>query len=214
VTRGRAKLAQAFFLACRRNHVRLTRFVLAVSVREQAMDVFAEVGHGGQARWLAAPFTSPTLGRASLRTAQEQASPAPQGRYEFRGRCLASTSRLGVGQLADSCKTPLGLHRIAVKIGGGQPIGTVFRNRVPVGLTWCGQPDAPIAHRILWLEGLEQGLNRGARVDSFKRYIYVHGVADETTLGRPASRGCIHLQAKDLMPLFDVLPIGTLVWIE
>ena len=214
MTHGRAQLAQAFFLACRRNHVRPTPLVLAVSVREQVMGVFAKVGHSGQTQRLAAPFTSPTFGGPSSRTVQKRAFPAPPGHYEFRARYLASTSRFGVGQLADSYKTPLGLHRVAIKIGGGQPIGTVFRNRVPVGLTWCGQPDAPIAHRILWLEGLERGLNRGGCVDSFRRYIYLHGVGDEMTLGRPASRGCIHLQAKDLIPLFDLLPIGTLVWIE
>ena len=82
-----------------------------------------------------------------------------------------------------------------------------------MGFTWQGQPDAAIAHRILWLEGLEPGFNRGGDRDSFARYIYIHGVGDETTLGRPTSRGCVHLAATDLLPLFDLLPVGTLVWI-
>jgi lipoprotein-anchoring transpeptidase ErfK/SrfK len=74
-------------------------------------------------------------------------------------------------------------------------------------------PTAAIAHRILWLEGLEPGHNRGGHVDSHRRYIYIHGIGEEPTLGRPASCGCIHLAAADLLPLFDLLTTGTLVWI-
>ena len=134
--------------------------------------------------------------------------------YEVLSTHRISSSKFGIGQTMDSNCTPLGLHRIAVKIGGGQPQGTVFRGRRAVGLTWQGLPEATIAHRILWLEGLEPGFNRGGTLDSFQRYIYVHGLADEMTLGRPASHGCIHLAAADLIPLYDWLPQGTLVWID
>jgi hypothetical protein len=106
----------------------------------------------------------------------------------------------------------LGLHRIARKIGGGWPVGTVFVGREFSGFTWQGLPDAKITTRILWLEGLEPGFNRGGNVDSFARYIYIHGTGDETTLGRPQSSGCVHLAADDLIPLYDLLPEGTLVW--
>jgi len=133
--------------------------------------------------------------------------------YTLRNEYLISTSAYGTGQVLNSNQTPLGLHRVARKLGGGQPIGTVFKGRQAVGLTWQGLPDASIVHRILWLEGLEPGFNRGAEVDSFNRYIYIHGFSDETTLGRPFSHGCIHLSATDLIPLFDLLPVGTLVWI-
>ena len=75
-------------------------------------------------------------------------------------------------------------------------------------------PDGAIAHRILWLEGLEPRLNRGRTVDTFRRYVYIHGFGDETTLGRPTSRGCIHLAAADLMPLYERVSTGTLVWIS
>ena len=126
-------------------------------------------------------------------------------------RC--STSRFGIGQTVGSNCTPLGLHRIAQKIGGGWPIGTAFKGRRPIGFTWKGQSQATITTRILWLEGLEAGFNRGENVDSFSRYIYIHGTGDETTIGRPASHGCIHLAADDLIPLYDLLPIGTLIWI-
>jgi hypothetical protein len=92
-------------------------------------------------------------------------------------------------------------------------IGTVFRSRKPIGLTWQGKPDASIVHRILWLEGLQPGFNRGGDRDTFDRFIYIHGFGDETSLGRPSSHGCIHMGASDLIPLFDRLPVGTLVWI-
>jgi lipoprotein-anchoring transpeptidase ErfK/SrfK len=124
-----------------------------------------------------------------------------------------STSRFGVGQTEGSHQTPLGLHRVARKVGGGYPIGTVFKNRQPIGLMGDGRTSAMIVHRILWLEGLDPGFNRGGRVDTFRRYIYLHGFGDELSLGHPQSHGCIHMAATDLIPLFDLLPVGTLVWI-
>ena len=118
-----------------------------------------------------------------------------------------------MGEEVDSHRTPRGLHRVARKVGGGWPAGAVFESREMVGYVWQGRPGAAITTRILWLEGLEPGLNRGPGRDSFARYIYIHGVGDETTLGRPRSRGCVHLAANDLVPLYDRLPEGTLVWI-
>jgi hypothetical protein len=125
-----------------------------------------------------------------------------------------STSRFGTGQIEGSNRTPLGLHRIAEKIGAGEPAGTVFNARVVIGNT--SQPefaDAKITTRILWLEGLELGFNQGTNVDSHHRYIYIHGTADQKSIGQPASHGCIHLADADLIPVFDLLPSGTLVWI-
>lgn len=125
-----------------------------------------------------------------------------------------STSRFGIGQIEGSNCTPLGLHCIAEKIGGGEPPGTVFKSREVVGHT--SQPefaDAKITTRILWLEGLEPGFNQGTNVDSHARYIYIHGTGDQKTIGEPASHGCIHLADADLLWLFDRLPSGTLVWI-
>jgi len=132
----------------------------------------------------------------------------------FVKRFPCSTSRFGIGQIAGSNRTPLGLHRIAEKIGGGELPGTVFRSRQVIGHT--SQPEfsnAKITTRIFWLEGLEPGLNRGTNVDSRARYIYIHGTGDQESIGEPASHGCIHLADADLIPLFDLLPEGTLVWI-
>lgn len=125
-----------------------------------------------------------------------------------------STSRFGIGQIAGSNCTPLGLHRIAEKIGEGEPAGTVFKARQVIGHT--SQPefaDAKITTRILWLEGLEPGFNRGTNVDSRARYIYIHGTSDQESIGEPSSHGCIHLADEDLIQLFEQLPVGTLVWI-
>ncbi|MBM3881059.1 MAG: L,D-transpeptidase [Verrucomicrobia bacterium] len=174
--------------ACRRRSVRPTRFLLTVSVARQRLHC-----------WEAS-------------TARRGIGLKP-GAYVLKRVYVISTSRYGIGQVQDSNRTPLGLHRIARKLGGGWPVGTIFESREPVGWTWQGRPDAAIAHRILWLEGLEPGRNCGEGIDSFKRFIYIHGVGDETTLGRPASRGCIHMAASDLMPLYELLPTGTLVWI-
>lgn len=171
-------------LAARRAGVRFTRHVLSVSVLAQRMYLFEMVAADGFF-----PL------------------------YGLSRRFVISTSAFGTGQKENSNQTPLGLHRVARKIGGGHLIGTVFQSRVPVGLTWQGMPQARIAHRILWLEGLERGRNAGGDVDSFQRYIYIHGFGDELTLGRPASHGCIHMAARDLIALYDLLPEGTLVWI-
>lgn len=136
------------------------------------------------------------------------------GEYAFVKTFRCSTSRFGIGQTEGSNRTPLGLHRIAEKIGDGWPAGTVFKARQPIGYTWKGLPDAKITTRILWLDGLEPGFNRGGNVDSHKRYIYIHGTGDQTTIGTPTSCGCVHLADADLIPLFAKLPRGTLVWIQ
>jgi len=133
---------------------------------------------------------------------------------KFTKSLTASTSRFGIGQVEESNCTPLGLHRIAEKIGGGELAGAVFKARRVIGHT--SQPEfagAKITTRIMWLEGLEPGFNRGGNVDTHARYIYIHGTADQKSIGTPTSMGCIHLSDADLIPLFDLLPSGTLVWI-
>jgi hypothetical protein len=133
---------------------------------------------------------------------------------KFVRKMPASTSRFGIGQIEGSNCTPLGLHRIAEKIGAGAPPGTVFKNRQAIGHTSQTEfANAKITTRILWLEGLELGFNQGGNVDSHARYIYIHGTGDQGTIGKPASHGCIHLADGDLVPIFDLLASGTLVWI-
>jgi lipoprotein-anchoring transpeptidase ErfK/SrfK len=185
------KVPPAFFLALRRWHVRPTDHLLIVSISHQQVHWFhRQEGAIGDTTRGSLP------GYRHLRTMR------------------ASTSRFGIGQVKESYRTPLGLHRVCRKVGGGWPIGTVFKARQPIGSIGNGYPNATIAHRILWLEGLETGFNRGGEVDTRDRFIYIHGLADEPTLGRPASRGCVHLAAADLMPLYNKVPVGTLVWIQ
>lgn len=156
---------------------------------------------------------APTKYILAVRISSQRLSLFEDGKYVKTYRC--STSRFGIGQIEGSNRTPLGLHCIAEKIGGGEPPGTVFKSREAVGHTsQPGFADAKITTRILWLEGLEPGFNQGTNVDSHDRYIYIHGTADQETIGEPASHGCIHLADADLVPLFDLLPAGTLVWIS
>jgi len=186
-----------FFLACKRPGVCPTRFVLVVRIANQTVSLF-EKSCATARRCVHRPDSAAVAGKS----------------HQFVKRFRCSTSRFGIGQVQGSNCTPLGLHRIAEKIGGGWPVGAVFKSRQTVGFTWQGSADATITSRILWLEGLEPGFNRGGRVDSHARYIYIHGTGDERGLGRRASCGCIHLAADDLIPLFDRVPVGTLVWID
>ena len=125
-----------------------------------------------------------------------------------------STSRFGIGEVQGSMCTPRGLHRIAEKVGDGEPKGTIFREREVIGyVSELGIKRGGITTRIMWLEGLEPGYNQGGNVDTHERTIYIHGTGDQASLGRPASHGCIHLADPDLIALFDLLPSGTLVWL-
>lgn len=186
-----------FFDRCKKNGIVPTRFVLAVNITNQTVSLFEK-----------------DLAPLRLCVSNLDSPAVTDRRYRFLKKMRCSTSRFGIGQIEGSYRTPLGLHRVVEKIGGGWPAGTVFKGRQPIGYTWQGMPDAKITTRILWLEGLEPGFNRGGKVDSHARYIYLHGTGDQTSLGRPASCGCIHLADADMIPLFDLLPSGTLVWIS
>ena len=58
--------------------------------------------------------------------------------------------------------------------------------------------------RILWLEGLEPGVNKGPGIDSHERYVYLHGTNQEQKLGTPASHGCLRFSNADIEKLFDL----------
>lgn len=128
-----------------------------------------------------------------------------------------STAANGPGEMRDSGCTPRGLHRVRVRIGAGCPVGTVFVGRRPTGEIY--EPEMSrlfprrdwILTRILWLTGLEPGRNRGGRVDTLSRYIYIHGCPDTEPMGEPRSHGCIRMRNSDLVRLFDLVPLGTLV---
>lgn len=125
-----------------------------------------------------------------------------------------STAANGIGGEEGSQRTPPGLHRIRRKIGGGLPSGTVLKGRVAVaGEAVASRGDDLITSRILWLEGLEPGVNRGVGCDTFDRYIYIHGTADEGALATPVSHGCIRMRNADVIELYGLVERGTLVMI-
>src|SRR5688572_8632510 len=110
-----------FLPTLRRLGIRPTRFLLTVNLSAQTMSAW----ENARQRELRGPV------------------------YGLIGQYRVSSSRFGIGQTMDSNCTPLGLHRIAEKVGGGYPPGTVFRSRRAVGFTWQGLAAATIVHRIL-----------------------------------------------------------------
>ncbi len=128
-----------------------------------------------------------------------------------------SGSAFGAGNRAGSNQTPLGAHKISEKIGDNVPLGGVFRSRVYNGemaKIYTDDTDVDddlVTTRIMWLRGLESGLNVGAGIDSHARFIYIHGTPEEGLIGRPASHGCIRMYNKDVIELFSAVPLGTLV---
>lgn len=131
---------------------------------------------------------------------------------------VISAATNGVGARKGSEQTPPGVHRVAQKIGDGAPLGTIFKARQNSGqiaqiLTGADQRSTAdnVTTRILWLDGLEPGVNKGGDVDSYQRYIYIHGTDEEGRLGKPASHGCIRMRNQDVIDLFERVPENTLV---
>lgn len=128
-----------------------------------------------------------------------------------------SSSAKGVGSEAGSDKTPLGIHRVAQKFGAGAPAGTIFKGRVNTGrraeiITEAKSINTDdVTTRILWLDGMEHGLNKGGNVDSKSRYIYIHGTPEEGLIGTPASHGCIRMKNDDVAALYELIDEGCFV---
>lgn len=121
-----------------------------------------------------------------------------------------STSKFGLGDKNHSWETPLGKMEIASKIGSGAPIGSVFHNRVRTGeIVKINAPGRdPIVTRILALRGLE-----ASNAKAFDRGIYIHGTAAERSIGAPSSYGCIRMRSKDIVQLYEMVSVGTKVYI-
>jgi hypothetical protein len=182
---------------------------------------------------LALPKPAPETGNPLVARLEQRFGPSPGGYviivhvpaqrldlYRHGARIASwpvSTSRYGVGNRENSEKTPLGVHRIAKKIGAGAPLGTLFRARRDTGRTVpIHTDDTPadgdyVTTRILWLKGIEPGVNEGKGVDSYHRFIYIHGTPEEGRIGRPFSHGCIRMRNRSVVELFRRVKIGTLV---
>lgn len=143
--------------------------------------------------------------------------------YE-NGRALmdvtVSTAKKGVGEINGSECTPRGWHVIRARVGAGCPANTVFVERRPTGEIYTPElrkkfPQRDwILTRILWLSGAEPGKNRLGRVDTMRRYIYIHGCPDEDAMGVPGSHGCVKMRNSEVIELFDHVAVGTRVLIK
>jgi lipoprotein-anchoring transpeptidase ErfK/SrfK len=122
-----------------------------------------------------------------------------------------STSKFGLGDELNSCRTPTGKLRIVRKIGHGMPPGMVFKSRRPTGEILAPNSPGrdPVVTRILWLAGME-GKNR----NTMRRFVYIHGTPEEGKIGTPASYGCVRMRSMDVIDLFNRTPVGTPVVIE
>lgn len=131
-----------------------------------------------------------------------------------------STGQNGTGQDLNSGKTPQGWHQIIEKFGECAPANTVFIGRAATGEIFKpsmkqSMPERDwILTRILRLKGLEPDLNLGGNVDTYERYIYLHGTPDDTKLGTIGSKGCIRMHNQDIIKLFNLTTIGTPVYIQ
>jgi len=136
---------------------------------------------------------------------------------------LISSAELGIGNKSGSHQTPLGIHQISEKFGDSAPIATIFKARKSTHsfADILTKPDEKsdkdnITSRILWLDGLEEDVNKGFdaqgnNIDSHSRYIYIHGTDEEGRLGCTASHGCIRMSNRDVIELFDIVEVGCLV---
>ena len=128
-----------------------------------------------------------------------------------------SSSAYGEGQIENSLKTPLGAHEVKTKIGTNVSKYQFFvsREHIPQEVNIIHEPiDSPddfITTRIMWLTGLTEGFNKGGNVDSFDRYIYIHGTHEEGLIGKKASHGCIRMLNHDVLELFSIVPAKTTV---
>jgi hypothetical protein len=126
-----------------------------------------------------------------------------------------STSKFGIGNQSGSYKTPFGVHRVAEKVGADCQPCEIIRARIPTGeiavLDTAHSSRDMITTRVLWLDGLQPGVNSGGNVDSRLRYIYIHGTPEERLLGTPSSIGCVRMANESVIEVFDQVEVGTLV---
>ena len=163
-------------------------------------------------------FTMPAVDRLHIDIASQQLL-ALSGLHEVL-RYPVSTASQGTGSAKGSHQTPMGDHRIRLKIGAGCPLGAVF-----LGRRWTGEviddtlrarfPTRDwILTRVLWLQGLEPALNRGGDVDTLRRFVYIHGTHEERLIGQPVSFGCVRMRNADIADLYERVPADCRLRIE
>ena len=137
-----------------------------------------------------------------------------------------STAKKGIGEVEHSYQTPRGHYKICEKIGDGLAPRTIISRRQPTEWFYTEELHKQypkkdwILTRILWLCGQEEGKNKGYNaqgkvVDSYRRYIYIHGAGDHAPFGvAPSSLGCVRMNSEDVIEVFSKAPIGTDVVID
>jgi len=128
-----------------------------------------------------------------------------------------SSSKYGEGSTANSFKTPLGKHSVRTMIGENALKNTIFISRIntkrqaDIIESFNDSSDDYVTSRIIWLTGEEPGFNSGEGIDSFNRYIYIHGTHEEGLIGTKASHGCIRMFNDDVIKLYNMIKKGTKV---
>lgn len=155
-----------------------------------------------------APALEPNSRLLVVDTARQRLGLLEGGRLIFEA--VISTAKNGLGCEQDSYRTPTGWHRIHACIGAGAEPGSVFRSRLATGEVWRGEAldEDLILSRVITLDGLETGWNRGPGRDSLARFIYLHGTNQEGQLGAPVSHGCVRLANVAVIELFDRVDEG------
>jgi lipoprotein-anchoring transpeptidase ErfK/SrfK len=128
-----------------------------------------------------------------------------------------SSSKYGEGSTANSFKTPLGKHSVKTMIGENALKNTIFISRIntkrqaDIIESFNDSSDDYVTSRIIWLTGEEPGFNSGEGIDSYNRYIYIHGTHEEGLIGTKASHGCIRMFNDDVIKLYSMIKKGTKV---
>ncbi len=130
-----------------------------------------------------------------------------------------SSAKNGLGEQEGSYCTPRGWHEVSDIIGIDQPINVIFKARLSTGEIYSSDLSQQYPHqdwilsRIIRFKGREQGFNLGGSVDSYRRYIYIHGCAAEHLLGQQASHGCIRMSNQDIVELAAIISCGDSLFI-
>ncbi len=123
-----------------------------------------------------------------------------------------SSSKFGEGPEEGSNKTPLGMFQVCEKFGAGDEVFSVYKGRRKQAVWNRDGNDLGedmILSRILRLTGMESG-----NTNTYQRYIYIHGTNDEAGIGEKKSIGCIRMKNEDVIALYNLVPLGTLVQIS
>ena len=145
--------------------------------------------------------------------------------YTFENNALiaiypVSTAKNGLGEKMGSECTPRGLHQVHSVIGQDLPINSVFVARHFTGeiFSYKLAKQFPrrdwILSRIIRLDGLLKGFNKGGDVDTFARYIYIHGTPEPMAENKPLSHGCIRMKNKDILDLANWVYKGMRLYIR